>query len=167
MNKKITYILLVMVLIFSFIGCTSESLPDTIPEVELPAIQPSVTESPNKSEENNAIDKSGEYTIPEDVALYIYTYGELPSNFITKGEAMDLGWQANKGNLWDVTDNKSIGGDKFGNREGLLPKAEGRIWYECDVNYEGGYRGEERIVFSNDGLIYYTKDHYESFEQLY
>lgn len=61
----------------------------------------------------------------------------------------------------------SIGGNKFGNREGLLPKEKGRTYYECDVNYESGYRGEERIVYSNDGLIYYTGDHYESFELLY
>ena len=61
----------------------------------------------------------------------------------------------------------SIGGDKFGNREGLLPKEDGRQYYECDVNYQGGYRGAERIVFSNDGLIFYTDDHYNSFTQLY
>lgn len=61
----------------------------------------------------------------------------------------------------------SIGGDRFGNREGLLPDAEGRKWYECDINFSGGFRGAERIVYSNDGLIYYTSDHYESFTQLY
>ena len=61
----------------------------------------------------------------------------------------------------------SIGGDHFGNYEGLLPDADGRKWKECDVNYSGGYRGAERLVFSNDGLIYYTKDHYESFEKMY
>ncbi|MGN1069057.1 MAG: ribonuclease domain-containing protein [Candidatus Fimadaptatus sp.] len=61
----------------------------------------------------------------------------------------------------------SIGGDRFGNREGLLPDARGRQYYECDVNYDGGYRGGERIVFSSDGLIYYTCDHYNTFALLY
>ena len=61
----------------------------------------------------------------------------------------------------------SIGGDYFGNRENLLPNKKNRKWYECDINYNGGYRNSERIVFSNDGLIYYTSNHYESFEQLY
>ncbi len=74
---------------------------------------------------------------------------------------------ADRGNLWDVTDEMSIGGDRFGNREGLLPDASGRKWYEADIDYDGGRRNAKRIVFSNDGLIYYTDDHYESFEQLY
>ena len=112
-------------------------------------------------------DEDGRYTKPEDVALYLHTYGKLPKNFITKKEAQELGWDADKGNLWEVTDKMSIGGDSFGNREGLLPSKKGRKWYECDVNYSGGYRGGERIVYSNDGLIYYTDNHYESFTQLY
>ena len=62
---------------------------------------------------------------------------------------------------------KSIGGDYFGNYEGLLPEEDGRDYYECDIDYEGGYRNSKRIIFSDDGLIFYTEDHYESFEQLY
>jgi len=115
----------------------------------------------------NSLDKNGYYTTPEDVALYLHTYKQLPQNYITKQKAIGLGWQANKGNLWEVTDRMSIGGDSFGNREGLLPKASGRKYYECDVNYAGGFRGAERLVYSNDGLIYYTSDHYSSFTQLY
>lgn len=117
--------------------------------------------------EKLSVEKDGRYTTPEDVADYIHTFGTLPSNFITKKEAQKLGWDSKKGNLWDVTDRMSIGGDHFGNYEGLLPEADGRKYTECDVNYEGGYRGSERIVFSNDGLIFYTDDHYESFTQLY
>lgn len=113
------------------------------------------------------IDRDGTYTTPHEVAAYIHLYGTLPKNFITKSDASALGWKSSEGNLWEVTDHMSIGGDKFGNREGLLPKADGRQWYECDVNYEGGYRGAERILYSNDGLIYYTDDHYETFTQLY
>jgi len=86
--------------------------------------------------------------------------------FSVKNKASDLGWKASEGNLWKVTDKMSIGGDKFGNFEELLPKKSGRQYYECDINYKGGSRGAERIVYSNDGLIFYTKDHYKSFEQL-
>ncbi len=111
------------------------------------------------------IDEDGWYSAPEEVALYIHTYGELPDNFITKKEAQKLGWDNKKGNLWEVADGMSIGGDYFGNKEGLLPEED--EYTECDVNYNGGYRGSERIVFSDDGDIYYTEDHYETFEQLY
>ncbi len=113
------------------------------------------------------VEKGGNYSSKDEVAEYIHEFGELPPNYITKGEAGKIGWDKSKGNLWDVTDKKSIGGDSFGNREGLLPDSDGRMYYECDINYRGGYRAAERIVYSNDGLIFYTSDHYESFEQLY
>jgi len=115
----------------------------------------------------DGVEETGRYTAPASVAAYIYEFGRLPDNFITKKEASALGWKSSEGNLWEVTDRMSIGGDAFGNREGRLPSAAGRKWFECDVNYEGGYRGAERIVYSNDGLIYYTDDHYETFTQLY
>ena len=111
------------------------------------------------------IDEDGWYYSTEDVALYLYTYGELPDNFITKKEAQSMGWDNKKGNLWEVADGMCIGGDHFGNYEGLLPEEDD--YTECDVNYEGGYRGADRIIFSDDGDIYYTGDHYKTFEQLY
>ena len=101
------------------------------------------------------------------MALYLRLYGKLPSNFLTKSEAQALGWDSSKGNLDKVAPGKSIGGDTFGNREGLLPAKSGRKYYECDIGYTGGYRGSERIIYSNDGLIYYTADHYASFTLLY
>lgn len=108
----------------------------------------------------------GSYTAKEDVALYIHLYGCLPENFITKDEARDLGWES--GGLEEYAPGKCIGGDRFGNYEGLLPDAPGRTWTECDIDTLGkDSRGAKRIVFSNDGLIYYTDDHYESFELLY
>ena len=98
--------------------------------------------------------------------LYIHTYGCLPGNFVTKAEAEDAGWSG--GSVEKYIPGAAIGGNRFGNREGLLPDAPGRSWTECDINTNGASgRGAERIVFSNDGLIYYTSDHYESFEQLY
>ena len=130
--------------------------------------EPTATPTPEPTKSPlELVEEDGIYSTPELVAAYIHTFNKLPSNFITKKEAEQLGWVSSKGNLWDVTDEMSIGGDKFGNREGLLPKKNGRQWYECDVNYYGGYRGSERILYSNDGLIYYTDDHYESFTQLY
>lgn len=108
-----------------------------------------------------------DYFTPGEVALYLYAFGELPPNYLTKEEARDMGWVSNKGNLWEIGEGLTIGGDVFGNREGLLPDAKGRTWYECDVNYFGGFRGSERLVFATDGLIYYTGDHYETFDMLY
>ena len=113
------------------------------------------------------LDEDGTYTTKEDVAAYLHEYGHLPSNFITKKEAKALGWVNSEGNLGEVAPGMSIGGDYFGNYEGNLPEAEDRDYYECDINTDGSYRGAERIVFSNDGLVYYTADHYETFELLY
>lgn len=107
------------------------------------------------------------YSTKDEVAAYLHEFSELPPNYVTKKEAEALGWDNSQGNLWEVTDEMSIGGDRFGNYEELLPEKEDRVYYEADINYDGGFRGAERIVFSNDGLIFYTGDHYESFEQLY
>ncbi len=112
------------------------------------------------------IDYDGTYTTKEDVSLYLYTYGELPQNFITKKEAQALGWEG--GSLEPYAPGCCIGGSNFGNYEGLLPKASGRSYYECDIDTLGKKsRGAKRIVYSNDGLIYYTSDHYETFTLLY
>ena len=113
------------------------------------------------------ISEDGQYTTKDDVALYLFTYGKLPSNYITKTNAKKKGWDAEKGNLNKVCPGCSIGGDRFSNYEGHLPEKEGRKYYECDIDYSGGTRNAKRIVYSNDGLIYYTEDHYNTFELLY
>lgn len=113
-----------------------------------------------------ALDVNGSYTSKDDVALYINTYGKLPGNFIKKEDAQKLGWSG--GSLEKYAPGKSIGGDRFGNYEGRLPKKDGRVYTECDIDTIGqSGRGAKRIVFSNDGLIYYTDDHYETFTLLY
>lgn len=117
--------------------------------------------------ESASLDEDGSYTTKDEVALYLHTYGRLPDNFITKKEAQKLGWDSKKGNLDEVAPGKSIGGSHFGNYEGQLPEKDGRKYYECDLGYEGGYRGAERIIYSDDGLVFYTGDHYKTFEQLY
>lgn len=155
MKIKYSKVLIILLSLLVLLAGCGDEYTETITPVE------------NLEEVVRDLDEDGYYTSKEEVALYIHTYGKLPDNYITKREATNLGWDAQKGNLWDVTDSSSIGGDRFGNREKLLPEKEGRVYYECDINYEGGYRGSERLVYSNDGLIFYTGDHYESFEQLY
>ncbi len=120
---------------------------------------------PEEAEEET-LDEDGAYTTKEDVALYLHLYGHLPDNFITKKQAQKLGWSG--GSLEPYAPGCSIGGSRFGNYEGMLPDREGRTWTECDIDTMGAKsRGPKRIVFSNDGLIYYTGDHYKSFELLY
>ena len=136
----------------SLLGCASTPVPQIPPATSQPM------------EETITVQEDGWYSTKEEVVEYLEAYGHLPENYITKKEAQALGWDNAKGNLWDVAEGKSIGGDRFGNREGLLPSAQGRTWYECDIDYQGGYRGKERLVFSDDGLIYYSDDHYASFE---
>ena len=125
-----------------------------------------VTDETKPEDAEDYLDEHGSYDQPEDVALYIHTYGRLPDNYITKSQAEKLGWEG--GSVERYAPGKCIGGSRFGNREGILPSAKGRTWTECDINTLGkSSRGAERIVFSNDGLIYYTDDHYESFTLLY
>lgn len=110
--------------------------------------------------------EDGNYSSSNEVVMYLFQYEKLPPNYITKEEAENLGWKSHEGNLWEVTDKKSIGGNRFYNREGNLPEKAGRLWFECDINYQGSYRGSERLIYSNDGLVYYTKDHYETFTEI-
>ncbi|WP_299447013.1 ribonuclease domain-containing protein [uncultured Phascolarctobacterium sp.] len=112
------------------------------------------------------ISEGAAYTDKEHVAAYINQFAKLPHNYITKNQAKKLGWQT-KGTLDKVAPGKSIGGDRYGNYEGKLPKKSGRTWQECDIDYVRGNRNAKRIVYSNDGLIYYTSDHYKNFTKLY
>ena len=123
------------------------------------------TEVYDDSDKQTEVEFELPVTDPQQIVNYLSIYGELPENFITKREAKDLGWDSRYNYVGDVAPGMSIGGDRFGNYEGQLPKGE--RYYEADVNYDGGYRGEERIIYTEDGDIWYTSDHYESFERLY
>lgn len=112
------------------------------------------------------VEKNGWYSSMEEVAVYLATFEKLPGNYLTKNKASDKGWDNRAGNLDEVAPGCSIGGDRFGNYEGQLPDKKGRKWTECDIDYTGGFRNGQRIVFSNDGLIYYTDDHYNTFKQV-
>ena len=149
-----------------------DSIPDELPpDEELPEevfTEPEepVPEEPAGVGAPEPLDEHGTYTSKENVALYIHTYGRLPDNFITKKEAEKLGWPG--GSLEPYAPGMCIGGSRFGNYEKLLPESKGRTYTECDIDTLGASkRGTKRIVFSNDGLIYYTDDHYASFELLY
>ena len=157
--KKLLSLLLALALLLSLAACGSNDTTSTTTS----AVQDTTVAA---EETGPYLDPDGTYTTKEDVALYIHLYGKLPGNFITKSEARQLGWSG--GSVEKYARGKCIGGDRFYNNEGLLPDAEGRIWYECDIGTLGeSSRGAKRIIFSNDGLIYYTADHYETFEQLY
>ena len=124
-----------------------------------------LTPGPKEEFQEPALDPDGSYTSKEDVSEYLVEYGELPKNFITKKEARSLGWHG--GSLEPYAPGKCIGGDHFGNYEGNLPDVDGRSYYECDIDTLGAKsRGPKRIVYSDDGQIYYTEDHYETFTLL-
>lgn len=154
MKKKLSSIFLTLLslfMVFTMAACGAD---------DMAVVMTTTDTNANQTE----LDPNGSYTTKEDVALYIHLYGCLPDNFMTKDEARDLGWEG--GSLEPYAPGMCIGGDYFGNYEGLLP--EDRDYTECDIDTLGANsRGPKRIVFSDDGLIYYTEDHYESFELLY
>ena len=195
--KRILCLLLALLLVLTLAACSAEELGELLSEAEsaLQSAEaqtaeaaptetdaPPQTESPDEPEASvqpeppagtdapteapPALDENGVYDQKDDVALYLHLYGHLPANYITKKEAEALGWTG--GSLEPYAPGCCIGGSYFGNYEGLLPEAPERSYTECDIDTLGSAsRGAKRIVFSNNGLIYYTGDHYESFELLY
>jgi len=182
MKKKKLYILIALLVVLALLAVTERSesaapvvdeslqlVEDVVEEaVEEVADIVEETAEPEAEPEEEAplLDEHGTYDSKEDVALFIHLYGRLPDNYMSKKEAEKLGWEG--GSLERYAPGMCIGGSRFGNYEGLLPEAKGRTYTECDIDTLGANsRGAKRIVFSNDGLIYYTADHYESFELLY
>ena len=157
MKKKISALLTLLLLLGILFTGGLDRLSTETPEI--------ITDATGYSE-GMTIEEDGWYYSAFDVSLYLSVYGHLPENYITKEEARELGWEG--GSVEKYAPGYSIGGDVFGNREGLLPEAPYRVYYECDVDTKGtNSRGANRLVYSNDGLIYYTMDHYESFRLLY
>ena len=167
--KRILAWLLTILLLLSVSGCGMDSgYVDDENKTILPVVEadePSQSdESFDEEEPEETIDEDGCYDSREDVALYLHTYGHLPNNYITKKEAENLGWSG--GSLEPYAPGCCIGGSHFGNFEGILPT--GHKYSECDIDTMGRKsRGAKRIIYSDDGLIFYTDDHYESFELLY
>ena len=92
--------------------------------------------------------------------------GRLSDNYISKKEARALGWIPKKQNLSQVLPGKQLGGDIYLNSEGKLPKSKTRIWYEADFDFSEGYRSGKRILYSNDGLVFVSYDHANTFYEL-
>lgn len=97
---------------------------------------------------------------------WIKNYQILPSNYVSKEHAKSNGWKKSKGNLRKVLPNAIMGGGLFHNDKGKLPDAPGRIWYEADINYTGSYRNNDRVLYSNDGLLFVTYNHYYTFYEI-
>lgn len=114
---------------------------------------------------NDSSNQIDELTNDEIVVKYLKEHGELPDYYITKSEAKSLGWIPSKGNLCEVAPGRAIGGDIWTNRQKSLPTKSGRKYFEADLNYNCGNRNADRVVFSNDGLVFVTFDHYRSFEE--
>ena len=149
--------------VFSEPEITETAVSEEIPD------EPETPEAPEAEADTGTSDSAvteGEYYYDlEHVVLYLDRYGVLPDNYITKDEARALGWEG--GSVEVYQEGAAIGGDRFGNREGLLPEQTGRSYTECDINTDGAdSRGAERLIFSNDGLYFYTSDHYASFTEL-
>jgi len=186
--KRLTALLLSLLTAFSLTACggASDELLDAALDAAISAVENYESSASSSEKEALPPEVSSDYTsasIPDDstqantgyvpeegeyyydlenVVLYLEYYGQLPDNYLTKDEARQLGWKG--GTPERFLEGSAIGGDKFGNREGLLPKASGRTYTECDLNTLGAdERGAERLVFSNDGLYFYTEDHYENF----
>ena len=136
-----------------------------------PTIEIQATETPAPAEEPGEATPTpvpeGPITDPQSIADYIFAHGELPDNFITKKEAQTLGWDSSRNYVGDVAPGKSIGGDRFGNYEGLLPTGKGITYKEADCYYTGKKRNAYRIIYSSDGRVWYTEDHYQSFTELF
>lgn len=98
--------------------------------------------------------------------FFLSNFNMLPDYYINKKHAQKSGWKDWKGNLSEVLPGKMIGGDLYRNKELKLPHAPGRTWFEADINYTSGYRNRQRILYSSDGLIFVTYDHYQTFYEI-
>lgn len=185
MKKRISFLLAAAMLLslFAFVSCDEqtildaadlaleivENLPDQ-GEYETSSAKETIispSDTITESAEASSLDENGWYDDKENVALYIHTYGRLPANYVSKEDAKErFDWEG--GALDQYAEGMALGGSRFGNYEGVLPQKDGRQYYECDIDTVGkSVRGAKRIVYSNDGLIYYTEDHYETFVLLY
>ena len=157
-TRLVALVALLMAVVLVLGSCTADTAVTGKKKKNTPT--PAVTTTPEVTEEPGPIIE------PQRIADYLFEHGELPENFITKQEAKDLGWDSSWNYVSDVAPGMSIGGDYFGNYEGKLPKIKGRKYYECDCWYTGGKRNAYRIIYSNDGHVWYTEDHYNTFTEM-
>jgi hypothetical protein len=159
-GKRILSLIGLCIAIFLVLQSTMSK--DTAEQLTKPSVQSQI-DSKTPLASKTAIDG---LTRQQTVVDYLVAHRSLPDYYIKKQDARSRGWDARSGNLCDVLPGRAIGGDRFSNREGQLPNKPGRVWYEADINYRCGHRGADRIVYSGDGLIYVTTDHYKTFRRL-
>lgn len=149
MNKKLVLIIAIVIALFA-VSAVSAGFFDFFKSGD--------------SSSDVSVVEDGEYCTVDEVSAYIKEFHKLPSNYITKSEARDLGWHG--GPLKKYAPGKSIGGDTFTNRQHVLPDSNSK-YIECDINANGTSRGAERIVYnSGDYKVYYTDDHYSTFTEV-
>lgn len=165
---KLIILLLLVVIAVRFIkACSHKESNYPGQQKEQPADKENkpVTDKPDKIDKINSDADIDELTNETVVVSYVIQNHRLPGYYVKKKEARKHGWNPAQGNLCDVLPGRAIGGDVFTNREGSLPKKPGRNWYEADLNYNCAHRNADRLLFSNDGLVFVTKDHYKTFVQ--
>ncbi len=164
-NKKIFSFIIFAILLI--VGIRSYLRKDKQPQKK----QETEQTTPSQKEDKEVLSESdfsgdiAQLTREQVVVSFVRKNHRLPDYYITKKAARRRGWQPGKGNLCKVLPGKAIGGDLFGNRERKLPQKATRRYYEADINYDCGYRGKDRLVYSSDGLIFVTKDHYRTFQK--
>ena len=165
-NKVVRLIVLLLTVALLLSSCTANALETAKKKKNTAAPQATaVVETPTAVPESTAT--PGPLDEAQRIADYIFEHGELPDNFITKKQAQALGWDSAFNYVSDVAPGKSIGGDYFGNYEQKLPVVKSRKYYEADCFYKGGKRNAYRIIYSTDGHVWYTEDHYNTFIELF
>lgn len=160
-NKLIALFVILLAAVLLLTACGANALETAKKRKNTAAPVITETPAPEVTEEPGPLDEA------QRIADYIFEHGELPDNFLTKKEAQALGWQNGCRYVSDAAPGMSIGGDYFGNYEKQLPVVKGRKYYEADCFYQGGPRNEYRIIYSNDGHVWYTEDHYNTFTELF
>ena len=162
-TRIIRVLVLLLAAVFLLGGCTANALETARSKknTATPAVAVEPTAVPEPAATPGPLDEA------QRIADYLFEYGKLPDNFIRKRDAQALGWDGRYNYVSDVAPGKSIGGDYFGNYEKKLPVVEGRKYYEADCFYQGGSRNAYRIIYSNDGHVWYTGDHYNTFTELF
>lgn len=169
-NKNYLFVIVVLLLIIAFLlgkQCSRPAAKEPTANVQVSTHSKNdeaLRQKPNDVKPANSNDITA-LTNEDVVVAFVKQNGRLPEYYITKGEARRQGWNAGQGNLCDVLPGRAIGGDIFTNRDGNLPEGSGRKWYEADLNYDCGRRNADRLLYSNDGLVFVTHDHYKTFEQ--
>ena len=168
MKKGFLKIFLVGIAAVFFAACSTPTISSDDEDLESSSV-PKPTSSADIKSIYDAVEESGLYTTKDSVAAYLCKFDKLPANYVGKNEGKRL-YESETGKTFEkwnfnpwTTIGVMIGGDSFGNKEGLLPKGS---YHEADVDYSGKNRGTKRLVYQSDCVIFYTADHYETFKKM-